>query len=82
MARETKKISMKLREVFLQTYFVKSRDIPIVPHDLQNFMRTAAYYEVEKAVYEANYEMNNRPDWIIIPARALVETLGVTGISD
>ena len=41
----------------------------------------AAYYEVEKAVYEANYEMNNRPDWIIIPARALVETLSGTGSS-
>ncbi|MCL5881166.1 MAG: hypothetical protein M1592_01095 [Candidatus Thermoplasmatota archaeon] len=79
MARETRKISMKLRDVFLDTYFRKSRDIPTVPHDFQDFMKSAAYYEVEKAVYEANYEMNNRPEWIIIPARALVETLGRAG---
>ncbi len=79
LARETRRISLKLREVFLKTYFRKSNGLPIVPKDFQDFMKTAAYYEVEKAVYEANYEMNNRPDWIIIPARALVETLSGSG---
>jgi trehalose synthase-fused probable maltokinase len=79
LATETRKISMKLREVFLQKYFSKSMDLPTVPPDYADFMKTAAYYEIEKAVYEANYEMNNRPDWIIIPARALVETLAGTG---
>ena len=81
LAGETRKVSLNLREVFLRTYFQKSSGLPTIPGDFQEFMNTAAYYEVEKAVYEANYEMNNRPDWIIIPARALVETLSGTGSS-
>ena len=79
LSGETRKVSMNMREVFLRTYFQKSSGLATIPGDFQEFMNTAAYYEVEKAVYEANYEMNNRPDWIIIPARALVETLSGTG---
>jgi maltose alpha-D-glucosyltransferase/alpha-amylase len=29
---------------------------------------------MEKAVYEIDYEVNNRPDWVIIPIRG-VKTL-------
>ena len=25
------------------------------------------FYELEKALYEINYELNNRPDWVAIP---------------
>jgi predicted trehalose synthase len=31
---------------------------------------------LEKALYELCYELNNRPDWAIIPLRGLVEALG------
>ena len=26
---------------------------------------------LEKAIYEVHYELNNRPDWIVIPALGL-----------
>jgi maltose alpha-D-glucosyltransferase/alpha-amylase len=26
---------------------------------------------LEKAIYELNYELNNRPDWVIIPLRGI-----------
>ncbi len=32
-------------------------------------------YLLEKAVYELSYEMNNRPDWIIIPLKGIISTL-------
>jgi maltose alpha-D-glucosyltransferase/alpha-amylase len=28
---------------------------------------------VEKAVYELHYELNNRPDWIEIPLRGILD---------
>ncbi len=31
---------------------------------------------LEKAVYELGYELNNRPDWIRIPLRGILEILG------
>jgi maltose alpha-D-glucosyltransferase/alpha-amylase len=29
-------------------------------------------FEVEKALYEMRYELNNRPDWASIPLRSLI----------
>jgi maltose alpha-D-glucosyltransferase/alpha-amylase len=28
-------------------------------------------FEIEKALYELRYELGNRPDWAVIPLRAL-----------
>jgi maltose alpha-D-glucosyltransferase/alpha-amylase len=30
---------------------------------------------VEKAAYELCYELSNRPDWVEVPLRGLLETL-------
>ena len=30
-------------------------------------------FTLEKALYELRYEMDNRPDWISIPVRGLLE---------
>ena len=32
-------------------------------------------FELEKAVYELRYELNNRPDWLRIPVAGLVRIL-------
>ena len=32
-------------------------------------------FELEKAVYELRYELNNRPDWIGIPVAGIVRML-------
>jgi maltose alpha-D-glucosyltransferase/alpha-amylase len=31
---------------------------------------------LEKAVYEIGYELNNRPDWVIIPLKGTESLLG------
>ena len=36
-----------------------------------------AAFEVHKALYEARYELNNRPDWLDIPLNALRRIAGV-----
>ncbi|MEL7006683.1 MAG: hypothetical protein AAFN93_28750 [Bacteroidota bacterium] len=36
--------------------------------DYQTLIRT---YLLEKAVYELGYELNSRPDWVIIPLRGI-----------
>ena len=42
---------------------------------LELFMR-------EKALYELRYEINNRPDWVAIPLRGILELLHETGEND
>jgi predicted trehalose synthase len=32
-------------------------------------------FELEKAVYELRYELNNRPDWVGIPVAGIVRLL-------
>ena len=34
-----------------------------------------AVFELEKAVYELRYELNNRPDWVGIPVAGIVRML-------
>jgi maltokinase len=37
--------------------------------------RLLAVFELEKAVYELRYELNNRPDWVKIPVAGIVRML-------
>jgi maltose alpha-D-glucosyltransferase/alpha-amylase len=32
-----------------------------------------ALFEIEKASYELRYELANRPDWVAIPLRGILE---------
>jgi len=38
--------------------------------------RLLGVFELEKAVYELRYELNNRPDWVAIPVAGIVRMLG------
>ncbi len=31
---------------------------------------------LQKVLYELNYELNNRPDWVSIPLRGLLDLFG------
>jgi len=49
-------------------------DPTLVPSG-SSFERLLAVFELEKAVYELRYEMNNRPEWIAIPVAGIVRML-------
>jgi trehalose synthase-fused probable maltokinase len=58
------------REAFLAGYF----DGPppaFLPKTRENIDCLIALFETEKVFYELAYELNNRPDWVWIPVRAL-----------
>jgi maltose alpha-D-glucosyltransferase/alpha-amylase len=39
-------------------------------------------FELDKALYELRYELNNRPDWVGIPLQGLLDLLSPTGAAD
>ncbi len=64
------------RVLFLDAYRAAAGGSRIVPADADLFARTLAVFELEKAVYELGYEMNNRPDWIWVPLEGIRSVLG------
>jgi trehalose synthase-fused probable maltokinase len=58
------------REQFLETY-LDTVDPELVPSGRAAVDRLLAVYELEKAVYELRYELDNRPDWVGIPVAGI-----------
>jgi maltose alpha-D-glucosyltransferase/alpha-amylase len=63
---------------FLAGYLERARGSRIIPHTDADLNQLLEFYLIEKCVYEIGYELNNRPDWVEIPMRALLELLPVT----
>jgi maltokinase len=55
---------------FLDGYF-ETVDDSLLPAGQQAIDRLLSVYELEKAVYELRYELDNRPDWVSIPVAGI-----------
>ncbi len=61
---------------FLAEYLATADKAPFIPPDRSNVDRMLDVLTLDKALYELQYELNNRPDWVRIPLQgiaALVE---------
>ena len=56
---------------YVHAYLDKVKDSPLVPENKEDLKILLETYILEKAIYELNYELNNRPDWVIIPIRGI-----------
>jgi maltokinase len=63
----------RARSEFLAGYR-ETVDQMLVPSG-SSFDKLLAVFELEKAVYELRYEMNNRPQWVSIPVAGIVRML-------
>jgi maltose alpha-D-glucosyltransferase/alpha-amylase len=55
----------------MQAYLETVKGSDFIPKDKEDLEVLLQTYILEKAIYELNYEFNNRPDWIIIPMRGI-----------
>jgi maltokinase len=62
------------RERFLTTY-MQTVDPNLLPAGQVSIQKLLAIFELEKAIYELRYELNNRPDWVGIPVAAIERLL-------
>jgi maltokinase len=64
----------RTREAFLTGYF-GAVDPGLLPPGEANARTLLTIFELEKAVYELRYELNNRPDWVRIPVAGIARLL-------
>jgi maltokinase len=62
------------RTRFLEGYYA-SVEPSLLPAGEQAVNKLLAIYELEKAVYELRYELDNRPDWVPIPVAGILRLL-------
>jgi trehalose synthase-fused probable maltokinase len=60
----------RARETFLEGYF-DAMESGLLPPGQDAIEKLLAVFELEKAVYELRYELNNRPDWVGIPVAGI-----------
>ena len=63
---------------FLKGYLDVAGGAPFVPADPAQRDALLDLFLIDKALYELNYELNNRPDWVRIPLRGLSELVSAT----
>ena len=50
-------------------------DAPFIPRNESDLRIALEAYLLDKAVYEIGYELNHRPDWVVIPIRGIKHIL-------
>jgi maltokinase len=63
----------RARDAFLSGYLAEV-DANLIPSG-SSFDRLLSVFELEKAVYELRYELDNRPDWVRIPVAGILRLL-------
>jgi hypothetical protein len=66
-----------VRTAFLEGYLeeTRARGVAFLPADRGSLEAALRVFELDKAVYELHYEMNNRPAWVRVPLEGLRRTL-------
>ncbi|MFH1338896.1 MAG: maltose alpha-D-glucosyltransferase [Candidatus Omnitrophota bacterium] len=57
--------------IFLRSYLDIVGEAAFLPKKREDFTILFEAFLLEKAVYELGYELNNRPEWVIIPIKGL-----------
>jgi maltokinase len=64
----------EVRTAYLDGYLAET-DQSLLPPGRAAVERLLAVFELEKAVYELRYELDNRPDWVKIPVAGIARLL-------
>jgi maltose alpha-D-glucosyltransferase / alpha-amylase len=56
---------------FLDSYMETARGSRLSPSSMEDMFFLIKIFMLEKAVYELNYEANNRPEWVGIPLKGI-----------
>lgn len=61
--------------IFLASYLKSVSDANFMPKEQKETELMLHTFMLDKAMYELGYELNNRPEWVSIPLRSIMELL-------
>jgi len=64
-----------VESAYLSAYLEAAANSAFVPKSDADTELLLGFYELEKVIYEINYELNNRPEWLDIPLTGLLRVL-------
>jgi len=64
----------RARDVFLEQYLANVEST-LLPAGENAILSLLSIFELEKAIYELRYELDNRPDWVSIPVAGIIRLL-------
>jgi maltose alpha-D-glucosyltransferase/alpha-amylase len=62
---------------FLKEYLKTVREANLAPREREELRVLLDAFVLDKAIYELGYELNNRPDWLLIPLLGISQVLGL-----
>jgi maltose alpha-D-glucosyltransferase/alpha-amylase len=62
--------------IFLRSYLETTGKTPLIPAGKEELRTILNTFLLDKAVYELGYELNNRPEWVIIPLKGIKDLIG------
>ncbi len=65
----------QMSSIYLQSYLKATAGAKFIPQKTEDLQILLEAYLLDKAVYEVGYELNNRPDWVVIPIRGIKHIL-------
>jgi maltose alpha-D-glucosyltransferase/alpha-amylase len=60
---------------FLKGYFAAADHASFIPKSKEQLRLLMDVFLLEKAIYEISYELNNRPEWLIIPLQGILDLI-------
>jgi maltose alpha-D-glucosyltransferase / alpha-amylase len=65
----------QMSAIFLESYLEATAGAVFLPQQESTLQVFLEAYLLDKAVYEVGYELNHRPDWVVIPIRGIKHLL-------
>lgn len=60
---------------FLKGYLQRADKAPFLPTDKTQLQLLVDAFMIDKAIYEIGYELDNRPNWLTVPLRGILQLL-------
>jgi maltose alpha-D-glucosyltransferase/alpha-amylase len=68
--------------LFMNAYLDTVQGSAFIPSDKTDLEVLMTTFLLEKSIYELNYELNNRPDWVLIPLRGIQSIIRKTNLRE